>query len=207
MAKKFLSTREVVSLLFLVVLLIGVGYYLFFYQPLQNDLAAIANQSRELDSAIEIAAVKVGSMNGMQEELDDILSRPKSEITEIAPYDNAKVVMSQLNGILSASEEYNLSFNDVDTDNSTGMVRRTVSMEFRCASYESAKSIIEALSASQWRCQITNVVISTNGQGTRTELALDEDGKDIEVEVYDGIMTSPVSVKASIVFFESTAIQ
>lgn len=207
MAKKALSTRDMVLLLFLAVLLVGVTYYMFYYQPLQKELATISTQSSQTDSSIQVAQARVNSMDGMQAELDEILSRPKNEITEIAPYDNAKIVMSQLNGILSASEEYSLAFNDVVIDNATGMVRRTVSMDFSCANYESAKSIIESLSASQWRCQITSVVVSTNGQGTRTEIQQDEEGNDVNVEVYDGIMTSPVKVKASILFFESTKIQ
>lgn len=207
MAKKAFSTRDMVMLLFLAVLLAGVFYYMFYYQPLQKELASISVQSSQTDSSIQVAQARVNSMDGMQAELDEILSRPQNEITEIAPYDNAKAVMSQLNGILSASEEYSLAFNDVVMDNATGMVRRTVSMDFSCANYESAKSIIESLSASQWRCQITSVVISANGQGTRTEIQQDEDGNDVNVEVYDGIMTSPVKVKASILFFESTEIQ
>ena len=112
MRNRALSTREILLLLFLVVLLVGVGYYLFFYQPLQAELADLANQSSELDGEIQVAAAKAASMDSMQAELDEILSRPADQITEIAPYDNAKVVMSQLNGILSASEEYKLSFQD-----------------------------------------------------------------------------------------------
>lgn len=205
MAKKNFSTRDTVMLLFLAVLLIGVCYYMFYYQPLQNDLAKLASQSSQLDSDISVASTRVASMDGMQEELDEILSRPKNEITEIAPYDNAKVVMSQLNAILSSSAEYSLNFTDPKLE-SNGMVRRTVSMDFKCNNYANAKSIIQALSASQWRCQITNVAIATNGTGTRTEIQPDENGNDVTVDVVDGIATCPISVKASIVFFESTNI-
>ena len=86
MKKSKLSLRETIMLLFLVVLLIGVGYYTLFYTPLQNEMASIASQSADCDTQISTAMAKVAKMNAMQEELDEILSRPADEITEIAPY-------------------------------------------------------------------------------------------------------------------------
>lgn len=211
MSNRSLSTREILMLLFLVVLLIGVGYYMFFYQPLQTELTDLANQAADLDSQIQIASVKVASMDAMQAELDEIFSRPASEITEIAPFDNAKVVMSQLNGILSASEEYKLTFQDPKIEDN-GTVRRDVSMEFVCRDYNSAKEIVKALSASRWRCLINSLAMDTV-EGDR-EFLRGEDvtgvvtpaGAGEKAPVYDGIMTMPVTVKATIVFFESTNI-
>ena len=210
MRNRALSTREILLLLFLVVLLVGVGYYLFFYQPLQAELADLANQSSDLDSQIQVAAAKAASMDSMQAELDEILSRPADQITEIAPYDNAKVVMSQLNGILSASEEYKLSFQDPVIEEN-GTVRRNVSMEFLCKDYNSAKAITKSLSASHWRCLINSLSIATSddgrvflrGQEADPDAAAEEADEDV---VYDGIMSMPVTVKATIVFFESTNI-
>lgn len=210
MTNRGLSARDRFLLIFLVVILIGVCYYLFFYKPLQADLQHIATQSSETDLLIQTSMAKVSSMDGMQKELDEIFSRPESEITEIAPFDNAKVVMSQLNGILSASEEYKLSFQDpVIEDN--GTVRRNVSMEFLCKDYNSAKAITKSLSASHWRCLINSLSIATSDDG-RVFLRGQEEDPDAAAEeadedvVYDGIMSMPVTVKATIVFFESTNI-
>lgn len=201
MANRSLSTREVVMLLFLVVLLVGVSYYMFYYQPLQNELSDLANQSAALDGDIQVAAAKAASMDKMQAELDEILSRPEDEITEIAPYDNAKVVMSQLNGILSASLEYDLKFADAKIEGD-GTVRRSVSMAFKCEDYNHAKSIVKSLSSSHWRCLITNVAVETTDKRVGKVQVNTED--DEEELVYNGIMTSPVTVSATIVFFEST---
>ena len=52
MKKSKLSLRETVMLLFLVVLLIGVGYYMGFYTPLQNEMASIAVQTTDCYSMI-----------------------------------------------------------------------------------------------------------------------------------------------------------
>ena len=52
MKKNKLTARESLMLVFLVVLLIGVGYYMGFYTPLQKELASIAAQSNDIDTQI-----------------------------------------------------------------------------------------------------------------------------------------------------------
>lgn len=181
MKKSKLSGKDGILLLFLGILLIGVIYYLTFYSPLQKELTDLSNQSVDVNSQIEIASAKVASMNSMQAEVDEILSRPADQITEIAPYDNAKVVMTELNSILSRSLEYKLTFSDPRMEGN-GTVRRAVSLSFTSDSYATAKDIISDLAGSHWRCLITNLSVNSNGN------------------VSDGA----VSVTASITFFEST---
>ena len=175
-----LSTREVIMILLLAVMLIGLWYYMGFYTPLQNELNSLNAQASELDGQISSATAKLQSMKNMQEELDEILARPESEITEIAPYDNKEVVLNELNGILYDTD-YSLSFSDPEI-NDDGTVRRVVSMSFRSRSYENAKSIITALSKCQWRCLVGNLSISCG----------------------DDVMKDEVQVSATITFFEST---
>ena len=184
MKKSKLTARESAMLVLLLVLIIGVGYYMGFYTPLQNELASIAAQSSDLDTQITTSMAKVGKMNTMQEELDEILSRPANELTEIAPYDNKEVVLNQLYGILGQTEDYSLSFTDPDVQND-GTVRRNISMTFRCADYAAAKAVIGDLTSSHWRCLVSNLSI-TSGDGNMLE---------------DG-----VTVTATITFFEHTGL-
>jgi len=184
MKKSKLSAREIIMLLFLVVLLIGLAYYMGFYTPLQEELASIANQSAQIDNEIGVAMVKVNSMDAMQAELDEILSRPADEITEIAPYDNKEVVLTQLYGILGQAEDYSLNFTDPNVEND-GTVRRNISMTFSCSTYAAAKAIIRDLTDSQWRCLVSNLsVVAANGD----------------------LMADPVTVTATITFFEHTGL-
>lgn len=161
MKKSKLSLRETIMLLFLVVLLIGVGYYTLFYTPLQNEMASIASQSADCDTQISTAMAKVAKMNAMQEELDEILSRPADEITEIAPYDNKQVVLNQLYGILGRTSDYALNFTDPDVQDD-GTVRRNISMKFNCESYTAAKQVVRDLTDSHWRCLVSNLSIVCN---------------------------------------------
>lgn len=182
MKKAKLSLRETVMLLFLVVLLVGVGYYMGFYTPLQNEMASIAAQSSDCDSQITTAMTKVAKMDEMQAELDEIFSRPESEITEIAPYDNKEVVLNQLYGILGRTSDYSLNFTDPEVQED-GTVRRNISMSFHCDSYNAAKDVIRDLTDSPWRCLVSNLAISCD-EGNMMEYG--------------------VNVTATITFFEHT---
>ena len=184
MKKSKLSARESAMLVFLLVLIIGVGYYMGFYTPLQKELASIAAQSNDIDTQITTSMAKVGKMNTMQEELDEILSRPANQLTEIAPYDNKEVVLNQLYGILGQTEDYSLNFTDPDVQ-SDGTVRRNISMTFSCADYASAKAVIDALTTSHWRCLVSNLSITSSTSN---------------------ILEESVTVTATITFFEHTGL-
>lgn len=176
-----LSGRDIFLVVILLALLAGLGYYMGFYTPLQNEIDSINSQIQNTDAQITAASGKIARMDVMQAELDEIFARPKNEISEIAPYDNKEVVLNQLNGILQASLEYNLNF-ATPTIQDDGTVRRNVSMTFRCADYASAKQIIKNLTESQWRCMVSNLALAS------------------EADIMDG----EVSVNATITFFEST---
>ena len=184
MKKTKLTGRETIMVLFLVVLLIGLGYYMGFYTPLQEELASISSQCNDIDAQITTAMAKVSQMDEMQAELDEIFARPADEITEIAPYDNKEVVLTQLYGILGQAKSYTLDFTDPKVGED-GTVRRDISMNFTCANYESAKAIIRDLTDSQWRCLVSNVAI---------------------VAEDDNLMKNAVTVSATITYFEHTGL-
>jgi len=176
-----LSGREIFMVVALVALLAGVGYYMGFYTPLQNEIASINSQASSIDTQISSAASQIARMDVMQAELDELFADPNAKVSEIAPFDNKEVVLNQLNGILQASLEYSLNFAEPNIGGD-GTVRRNVTMNFRCADYASAKQIIKNLTESQWRCMVSNLSLSGGGN----------------------IMEGEVSVNATITFFEST---
>ena len=204
------STRDFAMLAFIVVLLLGILYYMMFYKPLQADLASLATQSSQLSDQIDAATAKVGRKKTMQDELSVILSQPKFQITEIAPYDNKDVVLNMLNGILGRSDNYSLSFAD-PAIGQDGTVRRTVNMSFKCESYEAAKVILRDLTNSKWRCMVNNCTITADGSEAREEKVIlvesHQEGEVVEEEEKDAelnIMQNGISVATTITFFEST---
>lgn len=179
--KKQLSVRELAILLLLLVICVGIAYRIFFFIPLQEELAAISTQSEALDAQILQAAEKAADMEAMRSELDEMFTGAVSEPPEIPPYDNRDGVLRQLNLVLQQSEEYSLQFSEpvMDTE---GTVRRNVTMTVHCTSFAAAKTIIQDLSDSPWRCLITNLSITGNGN----------------------LLDGPVQISATITFLEST---
>lgn len=181
MKKTKITARDLMMLVVLILILIGAGYYLLFYTPLQNDLKAIDAQCVQTDADIQTAVNKRVEMEKMQAELDIILQRPKIELTEIAPYDNKEVVLNMLYSILGRATTYSLSFED-PTINADGTVRRNVSVSFSCKDYDSAHVIIQRLNQCKWRCMVNNLSVTGD----------------------ENIRLSPVSVNMTFTFFEST---
>lgn len=204
MKRSKLTSREIWMLAFLAVLLVGIIYYLGFYMPMQQEMLRISTESAEADTMIDESLHKASDMKKMETELEVILAQPKDKITEIAPYDNKEVVLANLNGILSRTLEYSLSFEDpvVGTD---GTVRRNISMNFSCETYDAAKAVIQDLTRSKWRCLVTDCSLAADESKYKEMLAEDEDGDgDLEYEEVKGnLMVHPVDVDMTICFFES----
>lgn len=196
MSNTKLSPRELIMVAVLVVLLAGLGYRVFFYNPLQEELAAVATQSSELDGEIARATAKTGQKKKMQAELDEIFAQPEDKIWEIASFDNKKVVLSMLYGTLARTENYSVNFDDPE-EGEDGTVRRNASLSFDCESYSAAKAVIRDLTDSKWRCVVRDCFIS--------DWASDfyHDTED-EEERTEGILSNPVSVSMTITFLEST---
>ena len=183
-----IKPKDAILVAILVIIIIGVLYYLCYYSPLQDEISSVKAQSADLDLTVAETQQKVNSMDAMQAELDEIFSRPKDEITEIAPYDNAKTVMNFLNGILSRANEYDLASPDPEITED-GMVRRSVNLSFSCSDYATAKTILRDLASWNYRCLLQDVVISG-----------DNDGGSF------GTTGGAVTVSATMTFFESQKI-
>ena len=162
------------------VVFLGAAYYLGFFKPMEQEMARIAAQTTQVESQLNGVAAQIARMDVMQGELN-VLFEKENDLTEIAPYDNKEVVLSQLNGILQESLEYSLNFAEPSIQED-GTVRRNVTMSFRCRDFDSAKNVIENLAGSQWRCLVSNLALSSPTD----------------------IMEGEVLVNATITFFEST---
>ena len=188
MKNKRFSGKDITLLVILLILLIAVGYYMGFYKPLKAEIAQTNAQCAEIETNIASRQAELDSMDMMQAEVKAVLDRPADEITEIAPYDNSKVIMNELNNILSSSLDYRLSFAEPKIEKD-GMVRRTVEMGFNCENYSAARAILEKLAGNHWRCLISNLSMNTDNASSE-----------------GGVQANGVNVSASIVFFESTQI-
>ena len=162
MKKAKLSTREIVMMVFLVILLVAVGYYMFFLTPLDEELASIQAEITDIETQKQSHTEKLSLMNSMERELADLkANRPADELSEVAVYDNTVEVLNALNQYLEVNTiSHSLTFVTPEVGED-GTVRRVVQMAFECIDYASAREIINDLTGNKWRCLVSNTTIST----------------------------------------------
>lgn len=173
--KRRLTSREMVLLGILVVLMVISAYILWFYTPVTERIEGYKAYIADTEDELLLVQARVEEKRHMEHVLEEIFSGNEAPLS-IAPYDNLKQVMFELNGILSRTQDYTLNFGTVDTEES--IVRRSISMHFSAGDYASAQAVLQALHDSQYRCMLDDVTISMEDAG------------------------EPVSVDAVIVFFE-----
>ena len=173
--RRKLTAREWVLLALLGIIVLVSGYILLYYNPMSLRRDAAIADAALYDDQTEAATLRVEQKRRMERELEEIFAAdddPKS----LAPYDNLQPVMLELNSILSAAEDYSLSFGTVNEEEH--IVRRSISLSFTCGDYKAAKKILQNLHDSDYRCMLDNLTVSLGGEG------------------------SSVSVNSTIVFFE-----
>ena len=174
--KRKLTAREWMLLGVLVILVVVVGYITLFYVPTTNARDAALAETESCKQQLQAAQVRLAEKQRMERELDEIFAKDPNPLG-LADYDNLQPVMMELNSILAATQSYSLSFATVDASKS--IIRREISINFTCSSYEAARAVLQRLHDSMYRCMLNNISISMGRSG-------------------DGL----ASVSGSIVFFE-----
>ena len=174
--KRSLTAREWILLGLLGVVALVSGYVMLFYMPMTARRDAAREETELCRLQAEAAQVRAEDKRRMERELEEIFAANPNPVS-IAPYDNLKPVMFELNAILQSTPEYSLSFGTVDTEET--IIRRQIMLSYTSGSYEAAKVVLRQLHDSAYRCMLDDVSISI-GEG--------DDGN--------------VSVSASLVFFE-----
>ncbi len=202
--KRRLSAREVALLIVLLVLVAASAYYLWFYVPMQEKQTALEGQILDTRNEIEIDKVRVVKMEQMEEELRQIFADDPDPVS-MAAYDNSQRVMFELHSILSETDDYSLNFSSVNTGADDNIVRRNISMNFETDDYEAAKSVLQKLHDSDYRCMMDDLSIRAE-EHTETYnslLGLDELFSDDTERGTPAVRTvTSIKVSASIVFFE-----
>lgn len=173
--KRRFTTREIILLLvFLVILLIGLYFFLVFY-PTKKDLEEIKAKQEEVEGQIDIQEIRKGLYDDMQAELDK-LGENRSLIPD---YDNIETLMIEFNRIF-AEVEPQISYS-VGAPND-GIIERRISFSFKAKDYKQAKSILTELNTIEYLSLMSNLTLSPSS------------GKDIA--------TSELTVSGTMYFYE-----
>lgn len=193
MLRRSFSKREKALLIILALLLIGIGYYLFVWQPVEERIESADARTVEAEDALLVEQTRYAVLEQMRAELAEMDAQPDSA-AEIPPYDNAKRVMRLLNGVLSASKSYSISFDNIAFQGDLAV--RSMRMSFSCNSYADAKNIIRALYAGPYRCTIGTMTFTASSmQGTLA-------GSKTLVNFPPDMSMTPVSVSMMVTFYE-----
>lgn len=174
--RRQLTPREWMLLGVLLVIAAVSGYVLLFYMPMTEARDNALAETEMCNIQLEAAQLRLEEKHRMEQELEEIFAQDSHPLS-LAQYDNLQPVMMELHMVLSAAEDYALSFGTVNAEDS--IVRRSISLSFTTGSYEAAKGILQQLHDSAYRCMVDNV-----------SLALGRGGG------------GSVTVNSSIVFFE-----
>jgi hypothetical protein len=164
--------------------LIVVLWYQFVFVATQDEMTHIDTQIAETQNEITLDTSKIAQQKKMQ---DDIAKFKQSGLTatEMPAYDNTQPLMAELNGVLSATSEYSLKFEDAngskDSSKSSGsssssssksstgssasssnVFKRGVNLTYSCGSYQEARVILNSLVHGSFPCSIDDFTLTDN---------------------------------------------
>lgn len=158
MMRREFSKRERILLLVLVVLILG----LFYYLAVQKTIVATTKEAQlriaEAESQLLIEEAKLEKLISMEAQLDEIKNNPDVSFAKIPDYDNIQLLMIELNNILAKSAGYNLNFSNVDF--TQGLARRTINMSYQAQNYTIAKSILAELVNCKYKSLVGSIGLS-----------------------------------------------
>ena len=200
MMKRRLSNREWAMLAILFLLLLGALYYLLVWMPTANSVMEYELQIIAVEDEITAEQARAQKLAQMRADLERVMG--SGNRAEIPDYDNVQNVVRELNRVLAAAEEYNLTFNSVSFEGQ--LARRVIKMSFTCADFASAYNIIDRLYACQYRCQIGDLSMSAiRPEAVRMEIG----GVGASVTRRADIAADRVSVQMDITFYEASDTQ
>ena len=154
--KKEFTQREKILLLALTVLVIGLGYYKFVLQPINNRISEYRNMESEISLEYEQNLIKAGQMDTMQKEIQK--EQAKGIRRTVALYDNSVNLMPELYRIMKSSIDYSLDFGELVFE--SDFVKRPVEITFDTSTYRQARAIIDRLYNSQYAMQIDGLTVT-----------------------------------------------
>lgn len=156
---KKMTVREKVLMGILGVLVLFCVYYFVFLVPVTEKIDACVSESLTIEEQLVIYDATAEKKKMMEGELEAIFSGEKGDVKELPAYDNSQNVMHELSYILSDANSYDISFSSVEEEDNT--VRREVTLNFTCKSYELAKRMLTYIQDSDYRCILKDLYINT----------------------------------------------
>lgn len=164
MNHKFSNREKVLLLVMVLILLVGLYFYLVHY-PITNRTAEIAEEQDELLVQQTVADSRLKKYNDMKTELEEIFSMPEDEITRMPDFDNRETLLNYFNVIFAGTDQV-LTFDEVRFDGN--IAKRAMRFSFTASSYDKAIEVLTKLTESGYRCLLDSLSVSPSDGNVRT---------------------------------------
>lgn len=160
------TTREKVMLVILSLMIIGICYYKFLLEPINDQIEQYNQMAAGEQDIITQNMALIQKKKEMEQELEAIFAEnPDSD--PIPNYDNSGVLMVEIHSILEGTVDYTLSFSDTSLLSGGYLLRRPLELEFSVDTYSQARSIINRLHDSKNINQISDLSITRVNRETK----------------------------------------
>ena len=119
-----LSKRETVLLVIMILLIIGIGYYKFILEPINNSVDNYMMMTQDEQDQIMQNTALIQKKKSMEAELEELFAQGTP--TAIPSFDNSGILMVELHSILDDSLDYTLSFGDTASLKCGYLLRRRI---------------------------------------------------------------------------------
>ena len=160
MTRRFTLREKIWMLILIVILLLGLYFFLVFY-PVRNQLEDIDAQMQDVADKQVIADVIEKRYADMNAELEKIFAMPDEDITYMPEFDNMKQLLVCFDQIF-ANTVWN--FDNSYQLGDDGIVTRSIRFRFEATDFENAKAILGDLINTGYRCLLNNVSVSPSGE-------------------------------------------
>ncbi len=147
------SRGEKILLVLLALVLVGLVYYQFVDRVVRDNIAQAKAQTEAAQTELTAVNAKIKRMEEMQAELDSITRNPNASY--MGSYNNSQEELAFLNDVLSASDQYSITFSNVTRDGD--QIRRNFSLQFSTSDFVSMEKIMKQLGDGRLRCLINDI--------------------------------------------------
>lgn len=165
--RSFTKREKIVMLVLALALIVGF-YFLAIHYPVKTRLEEIELEKAEVDEQTMIASAMLANYNKMKTELEEIFAEQNENLTVMPEYDNKQTLIYYFNSVFAETAP-NLQFSQARIEGN--IASRSISFNFTADSFDSARSVLELLTGTGFRCSMDNITISpTEGDLEHDEL-------------------------------------
>lgn len=153
------SKREKIMLGLLVFVGLVVLWYRFVFMTVNDRVADLNSQIANVQNETITLQTQTASLQKMKKTIEEYTAKGYP-LVYLPNYDNTQNLMAYLNGVLGATQGYDITFDEPTLSEEDGTIHRTGTISYETGSYDEARSIAENIARGPYPCLIEGLGIS-----------------------------------------------